>query len=621
MPNRHESQDTSRPHYRSGNNHPLATAALFTLVLMAQCAPAAGGADPGLSDCIQTAQQLEASRQFCTTTQAHPWNVAINSKMSAKCHDIPVIHCDCGDTDSRNGRQCTNARAFENYGAKMFLITQFKPIKEEFQSWLDSAAIDRRMQEQREAVEKMGGAGRPNGLQTAEQKRLGRVKAAEEAHATIGLIDEYMGGKLDHLNPRYQEAVDYFLKDPEAILLIVPDKRHDMRIFHGYWDSKLRKFRQEANTLHAIRKIISDYLKECEGQCAPQDQDNRWIHQFYPNYQEECAVEAQKHRRVYDPEAVDRKAKNFLELMKANEKYIPVALEIIIECALGNYDPAITKHARDLLFAIKDGVAGPTHIANELAYLIELAELKGVDYAKLIARLDETSLGLLNTGHSAIASGRRIISSIHQHDNLCGPFPVGLKVLCSPQGLCGLSDSIAAEIGGAKSDFKSVDTQLKALGPIESAQDVRRLFMSGGEYIGEPYIGDSPVNPLIRVLPGGQETALAKFRLCASSNSTKISYYQELQTPVYTAVLKDQSMVAYSPTSENGDSVIVIGHMPSWISTDTVEFRFRQPEPEKTGAAKTEQEVDAEIGQLRQEFAEGYAKLTEEEKKKMDELI
>ena len=215
---------------------------------------------------------------------------------------------------------------------------------------------------------------------------------------------------------------------------------------------------------------------------------------------------------------------------------------------------------------------------RELSYLIDLAERNKIDMVHLTARLDESSLGLLYSD-KIMGYGPGNVYKVQQHSassspcipyytNRCVPLIFGTRVLCSPQGICSISDAIAGMLFKENPKFTEIDAHLKNLSErIKSAQDVRNIFMNKDNYVGRPYIGDGLVNPLIRSVDGGKEVAERIFDFCAQGN--RVGEQGNTQR----IKLDDGTKIIYSPSNAEGDAVIVIS-VPSWICSDSVEFRF-----------------------------------------------
>ncbi|TET33597.1 hypothetical protein E3J61_03805 [Candidatus Dependentiae bacterium] len=209
-----------------------------------------------------------------------------------------------------------------------------------------------------------------------------------------------------------------------------------------------------------------------------------------------------------------------------------------------------------------------------------MAKKLGVDIPHLQARLNEPQLGLLHAGEPLPYNPEDMIVSCKggaEGASNCESFMPGLRILCSREGICGISDAIAAQLRGTKLDIVRVDALLKDIsGRVDSAQDVRRIFMNGDDYVGQPYIpDDGPVNPRIRIVEGGHQAAEQIFQFCERDNEWSQSLEQG--SLVSKVRLDDDTIVSYyPPTTDYKNSIIVIENIPAWISSDWVEFIFQE---------------------------------------------
>ena len=356
-----------------------------------------------------------------------------------------------------------------------------------------------------------------------------RVEEHNKRVEEIGEIDDYVGGKYYHLNPAYQRSFDSIRENPDAFL---------------------------ADPLVKLGAIARDYEAKVYGS------QYTLVHRPEYAYPEDKDIV-----RVY---LKTGSKDSILALMTAHEEFIAIAKKIISELAGCTRVTVIKEHALKVLSTMDKRPLDPVYIATELYNCLQLAKKDGLVLLRLNARLDEQSRGLLYAG-AALGDkpgDRQLCSS--------GLFP-GIRMLCTPTGICGIGDAIMAELGGAKTNFVQADMHMKdSRGRVDSAQDLLRLFKQAGEYAGQPFVGNGPVNPLIRSVDGGNELALLVFQYLARGNKVEESYSYELHTMKYKLVLDDETQVTYwPPASSNGDAVILVHHMPEWISRDKVEFRFR----------------------------------------------
>jgi len=367
-----------------------------------------------------------------------------------------------------------------------------------------------------------------------------KVKDHNEKVEKLLDIDGYVGGKYYHLNPAYQKSFDLIRENSDAFFA----KSHE-------------EF--QADPLIKLGAIASHY----EGQVF----GSQYTLVNEPEYKQ---PEDEEIVRVY---LKTGSKEGILALMAAHDEYVSIAKNIMSELADCTKVAEIKQHALKVLSTIGKGPLDPVYIATELYNCLQLAKKDGLVLLRLNARLDELGRGLLYAG-TAIGDkpgDRRICSS--------GLFP-GIRILCTPTGICGIGDAIMAELGGAKTNFVQTEMHMKdSLARIDSAQDLLRLFKHAGEYAGTPYIGNHEVNPLIRSLEGGEQLASLVFQYIARYN--KVGESGSAHNLKYKLVLGDGTQVAYWPTSSNGDAVIVVGHMPAWIATDTIEFRFRPMQDEE----------------------------------------
>ncbi len=263
----------------------------------------------------------------------------------------------------------------------------------------------------------------------------------------------------------------------------------------------------------------------------------------------------------------------FLALMRSDDQYIDIAQRIIHELAKGSYSPVLKKHAKSVDKAITKKRVQPEQLAQELDYLISIAQKGGVDAAHLQARINEYELGFLLHGsaHGTIVpcrdSGRKEKCS-----------SLSPRIVCSADGICGMSDAIATQLGGAKIDFVAADAFFKEIRhPIDSAQDILTIFTNRGEYVGQPHLGDGPVDANIRVVDSGHQEASRLFEFCASGHKIKERYNSKIGASIYQLSLDDGTRVTYQQADNSGDdATIIIENMPAWISSDRLEFRFPQ---------------------------------------------
>ncbi|TET34790.1 hypothetical protein E3J61_02395 [Candidatus Dependentiae bacterium] len=261
----------------------------------------------------------------------------------------------------------------------------------------------------------------------------------------------------------------------------------------------------------------------------------------------------------------------FLALMKANDRYVALAKRIIHELANGSYGFNLKKYAASVDV---ESASSVPFLADVLDYSIYLAQVgRGTDAIHMQARLDEVQLGFLVHG----LSDKTIVPCKDgEHEDSCGSFKP--KILCSKEGLCGISDAIAAQLGGAKVDFVATDALLKDIRhPIDSAQDILTIFTDRGEYVGQPHLGDGPIDANIRVVDSGHQEASRLFEFCASGHKIKEHYNSKIGASIYQLSLDDGTRVTYQQADNSGDdATIIIENMPAWISSDRLEFRFPQ---------------------------------------------
>lgn len=373
---------------------------------------------------------------------------------------------------------------------------------------------------------------------TRRINEINKRAAAENKHANIHnqvvAVNQYMDGKYHHLKAEHEKSLHAFLKDPAAFV------------------SRSQK-ELDADPLITLGAITQTYVKRIKPSDAIVDYTNLpW------NYES-----------------------RFIALMRSGSAFIIVAKNIIRELATGSYSAEIKAHAQAVDEAIQKELINPPQLAREVDYLTDQTKNHGIDRIHLEARLDELSLGFLHTADELsyctfnFCSGRPLQITTPSCGKNDMPFLAGTRILCSSDGRCGISDAIAAQLGGAKTDFELIDSSLKDFYVhVHSAQDVRRIFMYQGEYVGRTYVGGEPVNSLIRSMEGGRQTASKVFKFCARGNEITEAYSSESNTQIYKFTLADGTKVTYYPINKNGDSVIKITDMPAWICQDPVEFRF-----------------------------------------------
>ena len=528
-----ESAAPSRPYFRctsASKNHNLALMTVFTLLCIAPCA--AFCADfPRLDEDHNTAGlALDVCQQMTQYINSNRGTFERIRQQGRQIHELdgrgvidfpPIIEMGCPPDLSKYWR---TDHAWDWYHkGKAFLDASCAKYKE----------LNRRIDAYNKPIEEHN-----------KQVELERQKVEEHNKKVEKLldIDGYVGGKYYHLNPAYQKSFDLIRENSDAFFA----KPHE-------------EF--QADPLIKLGAIASDYETQV------------WVSQYtLVNKLEYKQPEDEDIVRVYLKAG---SKEGILALMAAHDEYVTIAKKIISELADCTKVAEIKEYALKVLSTIGKGPLDPVYIATELHNCLQLAKKDGFVLLHLNARLDELDRGLLYAG-TAIGDkpgDRRLCSS--------GLFP-GIRILCTPTGICGIGDAIMAELGGAKTNFVQAEMHMKdSLARIDSAQDLLRLFKHAGEYAGNPYIwdGGGVVNPLIRSIEGGEQLASLVFQYIARYN--KVEESGSSHNLKYKLVLGDGTQVIYWPTSSNGDAVIVVGHIPAWICPDALEFRFRPMQDEE----------------------------------------
>ena len=356
----------------------------------------------------------------------------------------------------------------------------------------------------------------------AQGELNGRINAYNNrpAYKEILHVYNYLDGKIHSLKPEYENTFAELTKDQEAFLSQPPEKF-------------------DTDPLVKMGNIIDKYTKQ-----------------------------------VTPVTTTWGSVQHFLKLMAADDTYVDIAEEIIQELAEGSYQ--ISSYAQMVLTKNNS----PEQLASRLALSIGMAKKLGVDIPHLQARLNELQLGLLHAGEPLPYNPEDMIVSCKgdaDGTSNCESFMPGLRILCSREDICGISDAIAAQLRGTKLDIVRVDALLKDIsGRVDSAQDVRRIFMNGNDYVGQPYIPDNgPVDPRLRIVEGDQQAAEQIFQFCTRDNEFSQSLKQG--SLVSKLRLEDETEITlWPPTTGNEDSIIVIENIPAWISSNWVAFRFQE---------------------------------------------
>ena len=280
----------------------------------------------------------------------------------------------------------------------------------------------------------------------------------------------------------------------------------------------------------------------------------------------------------------DKLGLRILEILRTNDAYVEILKGMLRSIATGDYDDTLKHGAKEILEHIDNDSCDVDDPACVKVFANFMRVARTVDLAHLKARLDELSLGLLYSASSlgcpAQDKDKDWLSRDACHN--------GVRILCSSEGLCGISDTIASELGGAKLSFEKFDTLIKGqlARRINSAQDILEIFTHGGEYRGRPHVAEGPIDMHIRTVTS--DGIIETFKLaaaCASENIVvKSRDRQNSQLPIYMVVLDDGTKMSYLPTDLQGNSVIKITGLPTWISGDSLEFRY----PMKDGEEITE---------------------------------
>ncbi len=318
-----------------------------------------------------------------------------------------------------------------------------------------------------------------------QNRRIAEHHKKVERYERLMKIETYMGGQYHHLNPDCQRSFDSFLKDPDKYLSR-PDAEFD------------------ADPLVLLGAIAEDYASKVASsqvnvQLDSEEPGDRDIVQMHSN--------------------VGTK-KGFLKLMRSHDEYVNLVKELIkilltyfkkfdfkngkdgfgfdVYFGSGLSESEVANLKKHIVW-VSETIKGPVtaeYLASELEWLLNIAKKDGYGFTHLKARLNELSHGLLYAG-SAVGYDLEAIKPLvidlirtkkprplgvlfdmpceHQQ-KISPPFIPGSRILCSPQGICGISDAVAAALGGAKTDFMYQEIRLKdMLVRVDSAQDLRRF--------------------------------------------------------------------------------------------------------------------------------------------------
>lgn len=407
-----------------------------------------------------------------------------------------------------------------------------------------------------------------------------------EIDASERIVNEVIREKADyvHMQMRKKEAYNKAIKIIKAIHALCGEKYYRMN--KEYSDATNVFLKKEAEFLAQSEETI----QKASAALTPL---NEFLKKEIP---EPSLVKVMTARE------------NLLEMFKKSTTYKDVIHLIFKLIQDGNCADKTKEHARNVLQSFE--TLGEEKIADAFDKIIKSLTLE--ECGQLGARLG-VLCGFL-TSHE--------IGGYVEFEDKNKPLRLSAesfrtKAVCTQNGICGIMHGAVASIGNIQENMEEMHKALIAgFDRVRTAGDVLRLITTRDGYIGEPYIGNGPVIPTVRSVPGGHASAQKLFDILSSGNTVNDIRNRKTGAPAKKIVLKDKTVIFYQTKVKNGDSVITISNAPAWILSGTIELRFENPVEKYF----EQHEIPETLDDLKSEQQKLYEGLSEEEKKQFDEL-